>query len=482
MNKRLGAAVFLLAGALMFGLSVYPIFPHDCATRTAAAAEAKKPLQKDEDGTLDLCHRNLANPNAAEEQWVHAAERIVRWQPITSVWQTSRTFVGEPLRTGMQPSVSDLLSQRTQQLTGTRSTNNSRRLTAALAKWDIDVAIPFIRRQMLQIRSGAEEVNWSESRQQSEELIAGIDAGAEDLIDEYIAWIERLKPDAVPFDSAGLFRPIGRYPEHPKLQQLAKKLFSESSAWLPLLPAKDFRKYQNRDDLIASSLVSNPEFRDLLGRMLRDETLIGTCRVEGKVGLRLTYSNKGTLTTISDVVNADDLQRQEEVPLRVCDVTAWKLSGLAGAPHFEPYWSEFRRSETLPLMSRFLEMWGHAFRDRGPAFNAQMHDCQTAFYLPPLDHVGSLTDVAEARAIFSHEVAGTKVRTVALSTYPQPGRWKKQTVTPDTSDHQSNVKSGDGYIFQAEDVRENGFWKRYYGFCGTHVLARIPASEIEFLK
>lgn len=116
-----------------------------------------------------------------------------------------------------------------------------------------------------------------------------------------------------------------------------------------------------------------------------------------------------------------------------------------------------------------------------------MSDGRTAFYFPPLDHVGTLKDVAEGRAIFSQNIPGAAVRPVALSTYPQPARWKKQNLRPGTTvhlrAHQDFIGGLEaGYVFQVEEVRENGLWKRYYGFCGTHVLARIPATEIELVK
>ena len=37
----------------------------------------------------------------------------------------------------------------------------------------------------------------------------------------------------------------------------------------------------------------------------------------------------------------------------------------------------------------------------------------------------------------------------------------------------------DGWVWQAEEVRRGDRWERYYGFVGPHVIARIPADEIE---
>lgn len=47
----------------------------------------------------------------------------------------------------------------------------------------------------------------------------------------------------------------------------------------------------------------------------------------------------------------------------------------------------------------------------------------------------------------------------------------------------TNLKEGDwpnGTVWQAEEVLENGQWKRYYGFVGHHRLVRVGATDIEF--
>jgi hypothetical protein len=38
----------------------------------------------------------------------------------------------------------------------------------------------------------------------------------------------------------------------------------------------------------------------------------------------------------------------------------------------------------------------------------------------------------------------------------------------------------DGHVWQAEEVQTNGRWQRFYGFVGSHRVARVPAAEIEF--
>ena len=39
----------------------------------------------------------------------------------------------------------------------------------------------------------------------------------------------------------------------------------------------------------------------------------------------------------------------------------------------------------------------------------------------------------------------------------------------------------EGLIWQAEEVLQEGKWRRYYGFVGNHVIAKVPAEEVDLL-
>jgi hypothetical protein len=41
------------------------------------------------------------------------------------------------------------------------------------------------------------------------------------------------------------------------------------------------------------------------------------------------------------------------------------------------------------------------------------------------------------------------------------------------------VYAQEGLVWQAEEDFEGGKWKRYYGFVGKHVIAQVPAEDIE---
>ncbi|MHB1001867.1 MAG: hypothetical protein ACYC27_21720 [Armatimonadota bacterium] len=38
----------------------------------------------------------------------------------------------------------------------------------------------------------------------------------------------------------------------------------------------------------------------------------------------------------------------------------------------------------------------------------------------------------------------------------------------------------DVWVWQAEEVQENGVWQRYYGIVSAHGIAKVSANEIEF--
>jgi hypothetical protein len=40
----------------------------------------------------------------------------------------------------------------------------------------------------------------------------------------------------------------------------------------------------------------------------------------------------------------------------------------------------------------------------------------------------------------------------------------------------------EGLIWQAEEVLQEGRWRRFYGFVGNHIIAKVPAEEIQVLE
>ena len=193
-------------------------------------------------------------------------------------------------------------------------------------------------------------------------ILTAVDAGHAELLDEYVAWVKERIANGVDLDGDfAMFRPLSRYAEVPKMARLAQEAFSDAVPWLPLHERLRLGGY----DLIESSLVGVPAFRELLHRQLEDDTLLGTAtfdpeRASVKLQLAIGIERRGPVAQ----VDAEQEQLTEPQPVRVCDLTAWRLSFLQGAPVFRPYWPEHQRNATILRLGEFIDQWGNAFRDR----------------------------------------------------------------------------------------------------------------------
>ncbi|MGC3966064.1 MAG: hypothetical protein QM775_01435 [Pirellulales bacterium] len=139
------------------------------------------------------------------------------------VWQP---LAGEALRAKRVPSVVEVLANRAEHLT-TLDLNNTRRLhhlgdacrlTLCAARWDPEAALPAIRRRIAQIRELTQDrffANYAAQHYQSvlpQLVMVGVDAGANDLLDEYFGWFRELKTDGLSSQNIySLFQPTARY-------------------------------------------------------------------------------------------------------------------------------------------------------------------------------------------------------------------------------------------------------------------------------
>jgi hypothetical protein len=155
-------------------------------------------------------------------------------------------------------------------------------------------------------------------------------------------------------------------------------------------------------------------------------------------------------------------------------------------------------------MAKFLDQWGDCYRDRSRSLNSlALHLHSTPpFRLSRLAQPATPEDVAAGRAIFSlGDKSGARVRVVPLDPYPNIARWKTLTQfrlrepgvmewpeDPNTEDRKvweslpKEPFDREGLIWQAEEIQLGGKWRRYYGFVGNHVIAQVPAEEIDILS
>jgi hypothetical protein len=195
----------------------------------------------------------LADSKATETQWHEAAQNITRPTPVppnsgepnTKIppgdpqWAEDRPLQGEPLRDRRQPSVSELLARRADEIT-TLDLNNTLRLhhlraacdiTLCLAKWDLKAALPEIRQRVEQCRALNNDRNFGPHATQlhsslSQLIMTAVDAGATEFIDLYIAWLKERRPVRNGLQHGFNFlRPLSRYAERPEMAELATELF-----------------------------------------------------------------------------------------------------------------------------------------------------------------------------------------------------------------------------------------------------------------
>jgi hypothetical protein len=246
--------------------------------------------------------------------------------------------------------------------------------------------------------------------------------------------------------------------------------------------------FWSSEHLLDAPMLGVAPFQTHVLRNLDDTTNAGTLKIDPRGGGEIKLAR--VLSGMYVRNNADPLlpDKGPELPIRVCDWYAWKLSFLEGTPLFELYWPLQKRDAALVSMRQFIRQYGARF-----AYNADQamlweypSTPQARMTFPLLDHPASEDDVEAGRAIFSLP-ADLPRRAVKLDQRPIKARWVTLQDYPQTiqfydpGTRQSGTKTEydqSGVVWQAEEVLENGKWERYYGFVGHYIVARAPADQI----
>jgi hypothetical protein len=149
------------------------------------------------------------------------------------------------------------------------------------------------------------------------------------------------------------------------------------------------------------------------------------------------------------------------VPFRACDVVAWKLSAIEGAPECALYWSETRRDDAVAACAAYLKRYGPRFSAEAPPGEQDSPHARAHLRFPTLGRPASADDLREARAISSLDGEG-EARVVALPTaFTIRAKWDALRTSP--VDLQVYPIGGepttrreylqDGWVWQAEEVK-----------------------------
>jgi len=402
---------------------------------------------------------------------------------------------GESLRTGKDPSVTQLMLKRLEALFAAEDgqmkyytgLHGSSRMALCLGKWDPPAALPILRKQTKRCRDYQRErakvkpgATLDMSREIVSLLMARHGAGDEKALEEYAGWMCWLTR-APEWSTPDIFEPMWRHSEHPAIAAAAEWIFNdEASAWSTLVSHTPTGGAHKLAQLLQTPLVRLPGFRDHLLRRLADTTRVGTVTINerGRLDVR---SDTGWDTNDSPLPGDPHLPTVgSRIPFRMCDLYARKLSLLEGTPQCRLYWDEAKRDQAVAACAAFLRRYGPRFGTRPGG------DLKLVF--EPLERPATPEDVETGLAVFSL-AGGGEVRRVPMPTLPITGRWLTLKDCPYESTSY-DVKTGkeergityhqSGRVIQAEEVLRDGKWERFYGFVGRYCVARAPAGEMDF--
>ena len=185
---------------------------------------------------------------------------------------------GEELRSRRDPSVSELLARRVNDVARSAagfSLNHACSLALILERWDHNAALPVIRRMTDRCLEDIDTKRGYNAGVNLDEVISDyfakftlIRAEAGDLaaLDEYAVWFRKTRPEELKYRAVDCLQPLWKFPEHPAILEAARWLFNDAqSPWIPLLrdPGKSRRSaiFHHRS-LFASPLVCSPGFRE----------------------------------------------------------------------------------------------------------------------------------------------------------------------------------------------------------------------------
>jgi hypothetical protein len=284
-----------------------------------------------------------------------------------------------------------------------------------------------------------------------------------------------------------VFEPMWTHPEDPAIREAAQWLFNDqASPWSAFVrvPGQGSMNYFFQDaSLYTSPLMRSDGFRDAVITALGIKSRMGTVQRSqpGAIAYKSDDGSAGGFAAAE--ADLEGVELGADRPFRVCDFVAWQVSSIEGAPRCELYWPENRRDNAVAACVAYLKTYGARFTIDAPGDEPDPpHQKRAHLAFPVLDRPATVEDVRGNRAIFSLEGHG-EARRVSVPKLPIKARWlmleDRPIDRPGPGGTVLHEFDQDGWIWQAEEVRKGDHWERYYGFVGHHVIARVPASEVE---
>ena len=477
----------------------------DPAARKALAASIRQFWEKTRSVPLvERWYRTLLDDSAGPKRWLEAARGIVGpdvEEDMPPPKPGTRPMQGEALRAGRDPSVTALMLRRAREIerTGNPEESHDRAFAGAcqmasiLASWDDKAALPLLKDLMKGCRARSDLWRLQQNPQNADQGLASslaefteirVKLGDLEALDEYAGWLRTTSPKMLEYGTFDALKPLLDHPDHLALASAARWLFNDpTSPWVPLILKARVQASPPLADLVASPLIIVAGFREGVLTGLTDRTPLGTLERSGNGSIQRKIKDVPTIHYGSSNLDLEGIAVGVEYPFRRCDYLASKLSRLEGSPRCELFWPEARRDEAVAACMAYLKRFGASFTIEALPGMHDFPEPRPHLKFPILGKPATPEDVASARAIFSLEGQG-EARPASMPGLPQRSRWVRLKDSPVDRTYQDGVTRREydtaGFVWQAEEVRKGDGWERYYGFVGHHVIARAPASEIEF--
>jgi hypothetical protein len=429
----------------------------------------------------------LSDDHAPPEQWLRAANWIVELDG-----SQKRRLQGELLREKANPSVTELLQKRIDGLNQNDDADDEAAharaeaavsLTFALALWDGKSAIKPLNAEL-------------EHCQQTSGMSQHLPGIAEELarlgdrsrLSIYADWISSYhRPSDANF-TVQVFAPLWMFPDDPSIARAAEKLFNgPTSEWNPLgVFADSYNK-----PLAASPLLAVDSFRNQLLRALANQSPCGTITI----GSNLETKSEGLVDPYGrvEIPSAATHVAPANVPqtIRRCDYVAEQLALFGGAPEIQCYWPQADRDAAIKAVAEFLRKYSGNLKDtdaylHNEPIDEREHDFHLSF--PLLDHPATQAEANAHKAIFSLEGQGEHRQVKMPWPLPLKATWtgnRKYPIDQFVSGTKSFIEHNyvqECWIWQAEELKVDGKWLRYYGVVGPHEVEKVKGEEIEFLS
>jgi hypothetical protein len=485
------------------------LFPQDDESRRVVADAFRRHWKATRDvPPVELFYKLLAD-DAKPDGWLEGARGLTTPEPsdrLPNVWALPPTgpALGESIRQGREPSITQLLIQRTatlgRQEETQRDLTRAHQMAAMLAKWEPSAALPSLQSLSAIARRLYDSPSASGSGDRDAQaatfvrlLQSRLALGDRSSLDDYAAWIRTIKPAQLDRERAGAFELMWLEPEHPAIADAARAIFSDpKSPWPASLSGViGPTTHGHGDALEQTPLLRLAPFRDAVFAGLANTTPAGECFRQPGAPHMLSYqvSGGGGSFGVVDGPGSEPLPEGKRQPVRACDWLAYRLSTLDGTPAFSLEWPEPRRDQAIAAIQAFLQAHGDRYEAASTVQKADPFEPLTRLAYPPLGRPATADDVRADRAIFSLAGEGDEVRTVPLPRIPMRAVWRTTPGAPilgivapepgqgrDPSLDDAQV----GRIWQAEEVRVGGTWRRFFGYVGPSEIGRVPAESVAF--